>query len=121
MAQADWISSVLIVNGGAILIESSQCKNQSTISPFSIHSSITFLLNSKSFNWTASINPCPLTPIISECISNVLNKFPFSIRHGERIAQMVICKLPDVDVKEVTEFTKANKSSRSGGLGSTGK
>ena len=49
------------------------------------------------------------------------NKFPFAIRHGERIAQMVICKLPDVDVKEVTEFTKANKSSRSGGLGSTGK
>jgi len=48
------------------------------------------------------------------------NKMPYQFRHGDRIAQMVINKLPDVQLKEVTEFTKPNKTSRKGGLGSTG-
>jgi dUTP pyrophosphatase len=48
------------------------------------------------------------------------NKMPYQFRHGDRIAQMVVNKLPDVQLKEVVEFTKANKTSRKGGLGSTG-
>lgn len=48
------------------------------------------------------------------------NKMPYQFRHGDRIAQIVINKLPDVQLKEVKEFTKANKTSRKGGLGSTG-
>jgi dUTP pyrophosphatase len=48
------------------------------------------------------------------------SKMPYQFRHGDRIAQMVINKLPDVQLKEVVEFTKANKTSRKGGLGSTG-
>ena len=49
------------------------------------------------------------------------NKIPFSIKHGDRIAQMVVAKLADHELVEVEEFGKANKTSRKGGLGSTGK
>lgn len=49
------------------------------------------------------------------------NKIPFLINHGDRIAQMVICKLPDVEMKQVDVFTSASNTDRSGGLGSTGK
>lgn len=47
-------------------------------------------------------------------------KTAFSIRHGDRIAQLVICKLPDVDFKEVDEFSSTSNEDRSGGFGSTG-
>jgi dUTP pyrophosphatase len=49
------------------------------------------------------------------------NKIPFSIKHGDRIAQMVVAKLADHELVEVEEFGKTDKSSRKGGLGSTGK
>lgn len=49
------------------------------------------------------------------------NKMPFTISHGDRIAQMVIAKLADHELVEVEEFSKNDKSSRKGGLGSTGK
>lgn len=49
------------------------------------------------------------------------NKIPFLVKHGDRIAQMVICKLPDVEMMQVEEFTSTNNTNRSGGLGSTGK
>jgi dUTP pyrophosphatase len=49
------------------------------------------------------------------------NKIPFSIKHGDRIAQMVVAKLADHELVEVEEFGKTNKTSRKGGLGSTGK
>jgi dUTP pyrophosphatase len=49
------------------------------------------------------------------------NKIPFLVKHGDRIAQMVICKLPDVEMMQVEEFTSPNNTNRSGGLGSTGK
>lgn len=48
------------------------------------------------------------------------NKMPYQFRHGDRIAQMVICKLPDVKLVHVETFTQPNKTSRKGGLGSTG-
>lgn len=47
-------------------------------------------------------------------------KMPFAIKHGDRIAQMVICKLPDVDLVEVEEFSSTANEDRSGGFGSTG-
>ena len=49
------------------------------------------------------------------------NKIPFSIKHGDRIAQMVIAKLADHELVEVEEFGATDKTSRKGGLGSTGK
>ena len=49
------------------------------------------------------------------------NKIPFSIKHGDRIAQMVVAKLADHELVEVVEFGNTNKTSRKGGLGSTGK
>jgi dUTP pyrophosphatase len=48
------------------------------------------------------------------------NKMPYQFRHGDRIAQMVINKLPDVKLVHVEAFTQPNKTSRKGGLGSTG-
>jgi len=48
------------------------------------------------------------------------NKMPYQFRHGDRIAQMVINKLPDVKLVHVETFTQPNKTSRKGGLGSTG-
>jgi len=47
-------------------------------------------------------------------------KMPFAVRHGDRIAQMVICELPKVDLKVVDEFTSISNTDRTGGLGSTG-
>ena len=47
-------------------------------------------------------------------------KMPFAVRHGDRIAQMVICELPKVDLNVVEEFTSSSNTDRSGGLGSTG-
>lgn len=49
------------------------------------------------------------------------NKVPFSIKHGDRIAQMVVAKLADHELVEVEEFGSNDKTSRKGGLGSTGK
>jgi dUTP pyrophosphatase len=49
------------------------------------------------------------------------NKIPFSIKHGDRIAQMVVAKLADHDLVEVEEFGSTDKTSRKGGFGSTGK
>ena len=49
------------------------------------------------------------------------NRMPFTINHGDRIAQMVVAKLAAHDLVEVEEFTTTDKTSRKGGLGSTGK
>ena len=49
------------------------------------------------------------------------NKIPFSIKHGDRIAQMVVAKLADHELVEVEEFGQTANKSRKGGLGSTGK
>ena len=49
------------------------------------------------------------------------NKIPFPIKHGDRIAQMVVAKLADHELVEVNEFSETDKTSRKGGLGSTGK
>ena len=49
------------------------------------------------------------------------NKIPFSIKHGDRIAQMIVAKLAEHDLVEVEEFSETDKTSRVGGLGSTGK
>jgi dUTP pyrophosphatase len=42
-----------------------------------------------------------------------------NIKKGHRIAQLIIERLPLIDLVEVKEFT--NTSDRGGGLGSTGK
>lgn len=45
----------------------------------------------------------------------------FTVNHGDRIAQMVVNKLPDVVlVEDFDDNTERNASSRLGGLGSTG-
>lgn len=49
------------------------------------------------------------------------NRMPFSINHGDRIAQMVVAKLAEHDLVEVQEFSESANKSRTGGLGSTGK
>ena len=49
------------------------------------------------------------------------NRIPFSVRHGDRIAQMVVAKLANSELIEVEEFSVTDKTSREGGLGSTGK
>ena len=72
--QAILISSSVMISGAAILIASEQCKNQSTITPFSIHLSITALLNSKLFNCKENINPSPRISLISGCINNDRNR-----------------------------------------------
>ena len=48
-----------------------------------------------------------------------LGKAPFTIKRGDRIAQMVICKLPEIDLVETTELSETDRES--GGFGSTGK
>ena len=48
------------------------------------------------------------------------NKIPFSIKHGDRIAQMVVAKLAEHELVVVEEFSTTDKTSRKGGLGSTG-
>ena len=44
---------------------------------------------------------------------------PFRIRRGDRIAQMVIAKLPDIELVEVDELEGSSRGS--GGFGSTGR
>ena len=49
-----------------------------------------------------------------------LSKDPYTIQPGERIAQLVLCKLTVADeIIEVTEIDVSNN--RNGGLGHTGK
>ena len=44
---------------------------------------------------------------------------PFQVRRGDRIAQMVISKLPEVELVEVEELEASTRGA--GGFGSTGK
>lgn len=54
-------------------------------------------------------------------LRNESNNNAFTVTHGDRIAQMVLNKLPDVVVVEDFEDnTTRNVSNRDGGLGSTG-
>ena len=48
-----------------------------------------------------------------------LGKEPFIIQRGDRIAHMVICKLPEIDLVETTELSETDRGS--GGFGSSGK
>ena len=48
-----------------------------------------------------------------------LGREPFIIQRGDRIAQMVICKLPAIDLVEATELSETDRGS--GGFGSSGK
>ena len=48
-----------------------------------------------------------------------LGKEPFIIQRGDRIAQMVICKLPEIDLVETTELSQTDRNTN--GFGSTGK
>lgn len=48
-----------------------------------------------------------------------LGKAPFTIKRGDRIAQMVICKLPEIELKEVAALSESNRGT--GGFGSSGK
>ena len=48
-----------------------------------------------------------------------LGKAPFTIKRGDRIAQMVICKLPEIELQEVTALSESDRGT--GGFGSTGK
>ena len=48
-----------------------------------------------------------------------LGKEPFIIQRGDRIAQMVICKLPEIELVEATELSQTDRGS--GGFGSSGK
>ena len=48
-----------------------------------------------------------------------LGKEPFTIKRGDRIAQMVICKLPEIELKEVTGLSDSDRGTS--GFGSSGK
>ena len=48
-----------------------------------------------------------------------LGKAPFTIKRGDRIAQMVICKLPEIELQEVTALSESDRGT--GGFGSSGK
>lgn len=48
-----------------------------------------------------------------------LGREPFAIHRGDRIAQMVICKLPEVEMIRVDELSDTLRGA--GGFGSTGK
>ena len=48
-----------------------------------------------------------------------LDREPFSIQRGDRIAQMVICELPEIELVEATELSETDRGS--GGFGSSGK
>ena len=48
-----------------------------------------------------------------------LGKEPFTIKCGDRIAQMVICKLPEIELKEVTGLSDSDRGTS--GFGSSGK
>ena len=47
-----------------------------------------------------------------------LGREPFIIQRGDRIAQMVICKLPEIELVEATELSETDRGS--GGFGSSG-
>ena len=47
-----------------------------------------------------------------------LGKEPFIIQCGDRIAQMVICKLPEIELKEAAELSETERGS--GCFGSSG-
>lgn len=44
---------------------------------------------------------------------------PYRIRRGDRIAQMVICRLPEVLLEQTSELSESDRGT--GGFGSTGK
>ena len=44
---------------------------------------------------------------------------PYRVRRGDRIAQMVICRLPEVRLEQFDELTESDRGT--GGFGSTGK
>ena len=48
-----------------------------------------------------------------------LGKEPFTIKRGDRIAQMVICKLPEIELVESTELSETDRNTN--GFGSSGK
>ena len=48
-----------------------------------------------------------------------LGKEPFIIQRGDRIAQMVICELPEIELVEATELSETDRNTN--GFGSTGK
>ena len=48
-----------------------------------------------------------------------LGKEPFIIQRGDRIAQMVICELPEIELVEATELSQTDRNTN--GFGSTGK
>ena len=48
-----------------------------------------------------------------------LGRDPFVIQRGDRIAQMVICKLPEIELVEAAELSETDRGS--GGFGSSGK
>ena len=48
-----------------------------------------------------------------------LGKEPFTIKRGDRIAQMVICKLPEIELNEVTGLSDSDRGTS--GFGSSGK
>ena len=48
-----------------------------------------------------------------------LGREPFIIQRGDRIAQMVICKLPEISLIKATELSETDRGS--GGFGSSGK
>ena len=48
-----------------------------------------------------------------------LGREPFVIQSGDRIAQMVICELPEIALVEATELSETDRNTN--GFGSTGK
>ena len=48
-----------------------------------------------------------------------LGKEPFTIKRGDRIAQMVICELPEINLIKATELSETDRNTN--GFGSTGK
>ena len=48
-----------------------------------------------------------------------LGREPFTIKRGDRIAQMVICKLPEIELIEATELSETDRNTN--GFGSSGK
>lgn len=47
------------------------------------------------------------------------DQHPFTVEHNMRIAQMVVCKLPSVELEEVEDFVDV-QNTRTGGFGSSG-
>lgn len=48
-----------------------------------------------------------------------LGREPFIIQRGDRIAQMVICELPEIELVEATELSETDRNKN--GFGSSGK